>query len=752
MRLVVMLIGMVVISVSCSTNKINHKTESYTWKNVEIVGGGFVSGIVFHPLEKDLRYARTDMGGAYRWDQKTKRWIPLTDWVSYKDNNLMGIESIALDPNNPEMLYLACGTYTAPHAPNGEILVSSNRGETFTRVKVPFKMGGNENGRGNGERMAVDPANGNIVYLGTRHAGLWKSTDAGFSWNKVESFPEVKEAIPDSIPEQQQRMWSRTMLGSGIVWIVFDPTSASERGSKTIYAGVSLMGRDNFFRSNDEGNTWHPVPNQPREYRPTQGVLASNGNLLISYGDNPGPNRMRNGAVWKYNIHNGEWTDITPDKPIPGTDKAFGYASVSVDANNPDVAIVSTFYRPWKYGSDELFRTIDGGKSWKAVFANGTQFDYSIAPYTEFTPIHWMFDIEINPFDSDHAIFTTGFGGFETFNLTQVDKGVKTNWSVYSRGIEETVPLELCSPPEGASLISAIGDYAGFVHWDLDQSVGGQYFTNPYFGNCDGITCAEMNPEMLVRVGIASAHHGGNNIGYSTDFGKSWQTSNMPTQESRHGHITVSSNGATWIWTPQREKPYFTKNKGVDWKKIEELSENMRVVADRVNPDKFYAIDLYEGLLYSSIDGAVSFNSSQLELANGLAVKGKQRGDNRGGQDRIYATPGYENDLWIAAFDGLYHSPDENSRFELIAGVSEIHGFGFGKAAPRSKYPALYLIGTVDGIRGIYRSDNKARSWVRINNDEQQWGLLLHITGDPKKYGRAYVGTHGRGVLYGDLK
>src|SRR6185437_13105659 len=76
-------------------------TVPYTWKSVQIVGGGFVDGFVFHPTAKDVLYARTDIGGAYRRDPKTHRWEPLLDWVPYADLNLMGVESIAVDPGDP---------------------------------------------------------------------------------------------------------------------------------------------------------------------------------------------------------------------------------------------------------------------------------------------------------------------------------------------------------------------------------------------------------------------------------------------------------------------------------------------------------------------------------------------------------------------------------------------------------------------------------------------------------------------------
>ncbi len=333
----------------------------YTWKSVQIVGGGFVDGFVFHPTAKDVLYARTDIGGAYRRNSTTRRWEPMLDWVAYGDLNLMGVESIAVDPSDPSKVYLACGTYTAPQVPDGAILRSSDQGHTFARTNVPIKFGGNEAGRGNGERMAVDPLDGRVLLLGTRKSGLWKSTDGAVTWAKVKSFPN--DVLQLSAEEAKLPAWSGAGRAS-IVFIVFDP-SGGTRGkvSGTVYAGVSVMGKPGLYRSDDAGSSWKIVPGQPTKYRPNHAVLASDGNLFVSYGTDPGPMPMVDGAVWKLNTHDGAWTDITPDKP--DGERKFGYGAVSVDAHNPKVLLASSFYRP---KGEELFRSVDGGATWKTIF------------------------------------------------------------------------------------------------------------------------------------------------------------------------------------------------------------------------------------------------------------------------------------------------------------------------------------------------------------------------------------------------
>ena len=223
----------------------------YEWRNVAIGGGGFVTGLSFHPRERGLAYARTDVGGAYRWDAAAQRWIPLTDWIGRDDANLTGIESLALDPADADRVYLAAGTYTHARAGNGAILRSSDRGATFARSDLPFKLGGNELSRGNGERLAVDPNDGRVLFLGSRAHGLWRSEDHGAHWARVEGFPALATSESATASNHAGRKQS-----IGIVFVAFDPASGKP-GAPTpvVYAGVSSR-EGGLFRSADGGKSW----------------------------------------------------------------------------------------------------------------------------------------------------------------------------------------------------------------------------------------------------------------------------------------------------------------------------------------------------------------------------------------------------------------------------------------------------------------------------------------------------------------
>jgi hypothetical protein len=471
---------------------------------VEIVGGGFVTGIIHHPKRRGLVYSRTDIGGAARLDLRTQRWVQLLAWVGWEDWSLTGVESLALDPQDPSRLYLAVGTYTNEWSPiNGAILRSTDQGRTFQRTDLPFKLGGNEPGRSMGERLAVDPRDGRILYFGTRNQGLWRSTDRGATWARVESFPTAGTA------------------GLGLGFVFFDPRGARRgRPTRTIYVG-STERADPLWRSTDGGETWSAVPGQPAGLLPHHGELAPDGHIYLTYGDLPGPYEMYDGAVHKVDTATGVWTDITPLRPNTGGEAGFGYAGLAIDPRKPGTVMVSTMSR---WGPvDDVFRSVDGGASWHSI-GSKIVLDTSGAPYLNFHGIPklgWMIgDISIDPFDSDKVMYVTGATIFGTDDVTNAEAGGSTHWSVRAQGLEETAVLDLISPPWGPPLISALGDIGVYRHARLDVVPPDGQASNPVSGSSPSVDYAAKTKGFVVRVAYGGSLQRG---AYSTDAGISWR-------------------------------------------------------------------------------------------------------------------------------------------------------------------------------------------------------------------------------------
>jgi photosystem II stability/assembly factor-like uncharacterized protein len=700
-------------------------------------GGGFVTGIIPHPRQKGLMYARTDVGGAYRWDDQAQRWIPITDGIG--DVDYTGIESLAVDPSDTNRVYLAAGIYSGGKA---AILRSADQGRTWLLTEVPFKMGGNEAGRFNGERLAVDPNDGDILFFGSRRDGLWKSTDRGATWQKVEGFPNVSSHEAASGDDSRPR-FGFNQQPVGIVCVLFD--SAGSRPSQptpVLYAAVSTT-ETNLYRSTDGGGTWLAVANQPVGLRPNHLVRASDGTLYLSYGKEPGPNTMTDGAIWKFNPKDGVWTDITPVKP-KDSDQPFGYGCVAVDAQHPSTIMATTFCH-WK-PHDEIFRSTNGGLTWTQLWQTNTAvWDYSSAPYTQTRTPHWMGTIVINPFDSDQVLFTTGFGIWCCTNVTKADSGKPTHWVFLDRGLEETVPLALISPPAGAHLISGVGDIDGFRHDNVDVSPAEGSFAGPRLSSTRDLAFAANKPEVIVRIGNGgrdmSAH-----ASISEDAGKTWKAlaSDPPGGSGGQGRIVLSADGRTIVWALQRGSASFTTDRGVTWTNCEGLSSGVSVVADPVNASRFYAFDGQTGKLMASTNSAATFEPTAAALPS-------SQGAGRGG-GVLAATPGLPGDLWVGSRGiGLYHSTDGGASFTKLNKVGGADALGFGKAAPGKTFPALYLLGNIEQLHADYRSDDNGQTWVRINDDQHQFGAPNRpiIIGDPRIYGRVYLTTGGRGVIYG---
>ena len=717
--------------------------SAYRWRSVEILGGGFVTGLEFSPVARDIVYARTDIGGAYRLNPKDDSWIPLTDFLNRDNSHYLGIESVAPDPVEANRVYMAVGLYSQSWAQPGAFMRSTDRGEHWEVFPTPgLKMGGNEEGRGNGERLAIDPNDTHILYFGSRRWGLWKSEDRAATWQQVPGFPIKEDAT-----------------GFGIPLVVFDRKSGTPgKPTPVIYVGVT--NKDvHLYRSKDAGTTWAPVPRQPTGLVPTHAELDGLGVLYLSYGATPGPSNVPDGAVWKYDTQQEQWTDITPLKPGAalgdGVFDRFGYSALALDGQNPGTLITATIDR-WTVGG-EIFRSRDGGKTWVPL-SNQAKFDPGAAAYltepgqANFNPIQWISDVAIDPFNADHAYFLTGGGVWLSKDLTAGDRKAPTHWQFANQNLEEFAVLEMASPPVGPQLLTAVGDLCGFHHQSIEKSP--TQFRNPPCANSTGIDFAQAKPNVVVRVG--SYHWVGPKDprgAISFDAGVTWtRFASEPSQTEGSGTVAVSADGQTIIWASRGTKVARSVDNGKTWATVEGLPAatkiadwapaHLRIAADRVNPRKFYVYDALDGSAYFSSDGGAHFTASTTGI--------KSLPEYNLGPASIRAVPGIEGDVWMTTGSSLLHSTDSGRTYPEVDNVQESYAIGFGKAAPGAKYPAIYLSGKLGDAVGYFRSADGGAQFVRINDDAHQFGGSNLIMGDPRAYGRVYVAGHGRGVVFGE--
>jgi xyloglucan-specific exo-beta-1,4-glucanase len=270
--------------------------------------------------------------------------------------------------------------------------------------------------------------------------------------------------------------------------------------------------------------------------------------------------------------------------------------------------------------------------------------------------------------------------------------------SVRAQGLEETSVGCVISPPAGAHLYSAVKDVGGFVHHDLNAST--TMYDSPTFGATVALDFAELAPATIVRVGAA----GPAGLALSTDSGTSWTAATLPDGVTGPGaddsSVALSADGMRVVWSPAGAPVVYSTDSGVTWQTSTGIAPGTPIRADRVNPMTFYAFAA--GTFQISTDGAATFTAT---AATGLPTEGSWR---------FKPAPGREGDIWLAGGKstsryGLWRSVDSGATFTKLPQVDEGDVVGFGKAAPGRSYPAVYTSAKINGVRGIFRSDDAGK-------------------------------------------
>jgi hypothetical protein len=736
-------------------------TTGNRWQNVKFGGGGYVPGLIFHPTSPNVLYARTDIGGAYRWNAATSSWTPITDGFGAEEGFFNGSESMALDPNDDKRVYMSTGLYDWDGR-NGRLYISTDRGDNWTHVDLPFRVGSNDPARAIGERMMVDPNKSSVLYYGSRTSGLWKSTDYGQTWDQVTSLSSFKYADTD-IPNLPGR------ASAGIEGVLFD-TSSTNTGTatQTIYAAVgpdyaSAAGMsNNLYKSTDGGATWTGITTPVVGYYIPHMVRAKDGMIYVAFTQGSGPGAGGAAALYKFDGTN--WTLLKSFEPAQWTN--FGIGGLSVYGSGPTTRIalgISNSWGNWE-GQPVVALSDDAGNTWREI--------ESTTPHTpadvDFSG--WVDDVEIDPNNPDHVMHVFGGGVWETRNAS----AAKPTWNLAVTGIEETATLGLATPPKGAAytLLNSSGDIGMHVQTELLKKptrgpVG-------YFGNGLAADMAWSAPAYIAAVGttwVQGRTHGT----YSTDSGVTWTpfAGDHPDAAANQGAATVAvTKPGNIVWAPANSVPAYSTDNGATWTYTNlpaltavGFDRTYRVVADRKNPNKVYAYNS-GGVWWNqwsdtphfwySTDGGHTFTESAAFAKTSVVTDFND--------SSVAVNPNAEGDVWVADGQHVLHSTDSGVTWTQLNATAAVwdtnptwrepnlygaSSIALGKAPAGATYSSsVYIVGTINGVWGVYRSDDGGAAWRRINDDKHQYAGIGNLAADQVVPGRVYAADAGRGVLF----
>ncbi|WP_369047970.1 WD40/YVTN/BNR-like repeat-containing protein [Tenacibaculum sp. UWU-22] len=525
--------------------------SSYQWGNLAVGGGGYVTGIVIHPTAPDVKYIRTDVGGAYRWDASKSEWIPMLRNIG--DNK--GAAGLALDKNNPNRVYAAL---------NGGIYRSNDKGVTWQLLKS-VAYNSNASLRWFGEPIAVDPNNSDVIYAGTVNSGVLRSLNGGNTWSAMLGVP-TKE----------------------IRSVVINPNVQANGRSKKVYVAVTGKG---LYRSSNGGDTFALMAGAPE----APNCLAFQDKLYVTHSQ----------GIAKYG--DGAWTDLTPNGV------KLNYGDIAIEPGNTSHMVTTQFikkmgqkiYRSSNGGSS--WETIDTGavpvvqhrevpwwpNNWFSAATAAFAFDPQKPGNLYFTdwfgiwnaPNFWA-----NPID----FYTKEKGHEEVVTLTvkcppsgaKVYSGVADVFGFKHTSVTDYPEKQLYNMHEGFDIAYCESQPNNIAYLGADSNNGaGTTKLLVSADSGDTWTVRSVPGSTLGRVAISSTDAnkmvyiaGGatGSVYYSTNKGASWsQASGAPT-----GSTTRKTSNDVW-------------------------NKAFLLTADTVDGDTFFLFD--QGYLYASFDGGATW-------------------------------------------------------------------------------------------------------------------------------------------------
>ena len=210
--------------------------------------GGRIRIIVVHPTDPNIIYIGSVSGGVWKTTNGGSNWFPLKDNMEN-----LAVCSMVMDPTNSNVLYAGTGEgYFNIDAIRGAgIFKTTDAGATWNRLSAT-----NNSNFFYVNKLIIDQTT-NTIYAGTRK-GLYKSTDGGTSFTGL-------------------------LVGSGGADVHCMDVEVAYTSPSTIYASFGLFNEAVIYRSTDGGSSFGvSLPSQTGQGRIEIGVSTSNPLIAIA--------------------------------------------------------------------------------------------------------------------------------------------------------------------------------------------------------------------------------------------------------------------------------------------------------------------------------------------------------------------------------------------------------------------------------------------------------------------------------------
>ena len=302
------------------------------WRLIGPFRGGRAVAVTGIPGNATTFYFGAVGGGIWQTTDAGVVWKPIFD-----SQHVASIGALTVAPSDPQVLYAGTGEsdIRSDLSSGDGVYKSTDGGQTWSNIGLHDTK--------QISKIVVDPRDAKVVYVaGLGHAytpnperGVFKSTDGGGSWTKV-------------LDQGQEIGASDLAIATGNPNILFATMWHAHRPPWSVYAPLAGPG-SGLYRSRDSGETWMHLTGAglPDGDWGRSGVgVSADGKRVYALID------AKKGGLYRSDDGGDTWTLASSDRRI--TDRAWYFASITLDPQNPDV-----IYMP----NVALYRSEDGGKT-----------------------------------------------------------------------------------------------------------------------------------------------------------------------------------------------------------------------------------------------------------------------------------------------------------------------------------------------------------------------------------------------------